>query len=50
MDKTLLILDDDAPLRGRLRRAMEVRGFEVTDAGTVRDGINIVRNNPPAFA
>ena len=50
MEKSLLILDDDAPLRGRLRRAMEVRGFEVTDAGTVRDGINIVRNNPPAFA
>ena len=50
MDKSLLILDDDAPLRGRLRRAMEVRGFEVTDAGTVRDGINIVRNDPPAFA
>ena len=50
MDKSLLILDDDAPLRGRLRRAMEVRGFEVTDAGTVRDGINIVRNKPPAFA
>ena len=37
MDKSLLILDDDAPLRGRLRRAMEVRGFEVTDAGTVQD-------------
>ena len=50
MDKSLLILDDDAPLRGRLRRAMEVRGFEVMDAGTVRDGINIVRNKPPAFA
>ena len=50
MDKSLLILDDDAPLRGRLRRAMEVRGFEVTDAGSVRDGINIVRNDPPAFA
>ena len=50
MDKSLLILDDDAPLRGRLRRAMEVRGFEVMDAGSVRDGINIVRNNSPAFA
>ena len=50
MEKSLLILDDDAPLRGRLRRAMEVRGFEVTDAGTVRDGITIVRKNPPAFA
>ena len=37
MDKSLLILDDDAPLRGRLRRAMEVRGFQVMDAGTVQD-------------
>ena len=36
-DKTLLILDDDAPLRGRLRRAMEVRGFDVIDAGTVQE-------------
>ena len=29
MDKSLLILDDDAPLRGRLRRAMEVRGLKL---------------------
>ena len=26
-DKTLLILDDDDPLRGRLARAMEKEGF-----------------------
>ena len=32
-DKTLLILDDDAPLRNRLCRAMETRGFTVMDAG-----------------
>ena len=50
MDKTLLILDDDAPLRGRLRRAMEVRGFEVIDAGTVQEGVEMVRKNPPAYA
>ena len=50
MDKTLLILDDDAPLRGRLRRAMEVRGFDVIDAGTVREGVAMVRKTPPAFA
>ncbi|MFZ9135421.1 MAG: DNA-binding response regulator, partial [Candidatus Puniceispirillaceae bacterium] len=49
-DKTLLILDDDAPLRGRLRRAMEVRGFEVMDAGTVQEGVEMVRKTPPAFA
>ena len=49
-DKTLLILDDDAPLRGRLRRAMEVRGFEVMDAGTVQEGVEMVHKTPPAFA
>ena len=26
-DKSLLILDDDDPLRGRLARAMEKKGF-----------------------
>jgi len=49
-DKTLLILDDDAPLRGRLCRAMEVRGFEVMDAGTVQEGVEMVHKTPPAFA
>ena len=49
-DKTLLILDDDAPLRGRLRRAMEVRGFDVMDAGTVQDGVEMVRKTTPAYA
>jgi len=29
---TLLIVDDDAPLRGRLARVMERRGFTVFDA------------------
>ena len=27
VDKTLLIVDDDDPLRGRLSRAMEKKGF-----------------------
>ena len=27
-----------------------MRGFEVMDAGTVQDGINIVCKSPPAFA
>ena len=49
-DKTLLILDDDVPLRTRLCRAMETRGFTVMDAGTVSDGIDLVRKAAPAFA
>ena len=31
-DKSLLILDDDDPLRGRLARAMEKKGFQVKEA------------------
>ena len=31
-DKSLLILDDDDPLRGRLSRAMEKKGFMVKEA------------------
>lgn len=49
-DKTLLVLDDDAPLRTRLGRALEQRGFDVTLAGSVAEGIAAVRANPPAFA
>jgi two-component system response regulator RegA len=49
-DKSLLILDDDAPLRNRLCRAMESRGFEVMDAGSVAEGAEIVRKSPPAYA
>ena len=49
-DKTLLILDDDAPLRNRLCRAMDTRGFTVMDAGTVSDGIDLVRKAAPAYA
>ena len=29
-DRTLLIVDDDDPFRGRLGRAMASKGFEVT--------------------
>ena len=49
-DKTLLILDDDTPFRTRLCRAMETRGFTVIDAGTVSDGIDLVRKAAPAYA
>ena len=36
-EKSLLILDDDDPLRGRLSRAMEKKGFEVKDLKTGTD-------------
>ena len=49
-DKSLLILDDDDPLRGRLSRAMEKKGFEVKEAKSVSEGLNIVKNKPTAFA
>ena len=49
-DKSLLILDDDDPLRGRLARAMEKKGFQVKEAKTVAEGLNIVKVSPPSFA
>ena len=48
--KSLLILDDDDPLRGRLARAMEKKGFQVKEAKTVSEGLNIVKTTPPGFA
>jgi two-component system response regulator RegA len=49
-DKSLLIVDDDNVLRDRLVRAMEKKGFKVSQASGVKQGISEVRNAPPAFA
>ena len=49
-EKTVLVLDDDAPLRTRLGRALESRGFEVTLVGSVAEAMQSVRERPPAFA
>ncbi len=49
-DKSLLVMDDDAPLRTRLGRALESRGFEVTLVGSVGEAMEKVRSEPPAFA
>lgn len=49
-DKSLLVLDDDAPLRNRLGRALDQRGFETTLVATVAEAVAAVRLNPPAFA
>jgi two-component system response regulator RegA len=49
-DNSLLILDDDAPFRQRLARAMEKRGFTPVLAESVAEGLAAVRSNPPAYA
>ena len=49
-DKSLLIVDDDNPFRERLARAMEKKGFVVTQAEGVQKGINSVKLKKPAFA
>ncbi len=49
-DKSLLIVDDDDPLRSRLSRAMEKKGFQVRDAKTVENAIKMVKSSPPKFA
>lgn len=49
-DRSLLIVEDDKLFLARLARAMESRGFKVTTAETVADGLLQVEQNPPAFA
>ncbi len=49
-EMTLLIVDDDRPLRTRLSRAMEERGFKVRDAESVAAALVEIANAPPAFA
>ena len=49
-DKSLLIVDDDNPFRDRLARAMEKKGFKVTQAESVKSGIQKARESRPAFA
>tara|TARA_B100000965_G_scaffold237258_1_gene198870 strand:+ start:81 stop:638 length:558 start_codon:yes stop_codon:yes gene_type:complete len=49
-NKTLLIVDDDNPFRERLARAMEKKGFEVSQAEGVKAGIETVKSKKPAFA
>jgi two-component system, response regulator RegA len=49
-DRSLLIVDDDAPLRTRLARAMEKRGFIVRSAESIVEGRASIKAAPPAFA
>lgn len=49
-DRSLLLVDDDAPFVHRLARAMEKRGFEPVTAESVAAGKAIATANPPAYA
>src|ERR1700722_3443015 len=49
-DRTLLIVEDDKSFLQRLARAMEGRGFTVTTAESVADGLTQVEKSAPAFA
>jgi two-component system, response regulator RegA len=49
-DRSLLIVEDDKSFLQRLARAMEGRGFTVTTAESVADGLTQLETASPAFA
>lgn len=49
-DKSLVIVDDDKAFLQRLGRAMELRGFEVRMGSSIAEGLDLIRQKPPAFA
>ncbi len=49
-DRSLLIVDDDKAFCQRLARAMETRGFVVSMASSVAEGLASIAATPPAFA
>jgi two-component system response regulator RegA len=49
-ERTLLLVDDDKPFLTRLTRAMESRGFIVTCAQSVAEGLAAIAKSAPAFA
>ena len=49
-DKSLLIVDDDNSFRERLARAMDKKGFKVTQAGSVKEGIDSIKTSNQSYA
>jgi two-component system response regulator RegA len=49
-DRSLLIVDDDRAFLQRLARAMEARGYEVSCAESVKEGLSLVEASPAAYA
>src|SRR5271156_2452556 len=50
IERSLLIVEDDKSFLQRLARAMETRGFTVSTAQSVADGLVQVEKASPAFA
>jgi two-component system response regulator RegA len=49
-DRTLLIVEDDKSFLQRLARAMESRGFTVTTAESIAEGLTSLETGSPAYA
>ena len=49
-DRSLVIVDDDKAFLQRFGRAMEQRGFEVRMGSSIAEGLDLIRQKPPAFA
>jgi two-component system response regulator RegA len=49
-ERTLLIVEDDKSFLQRLAKALEARGFSVTTAESVAEGLSAVERSAPAFA
>ena len=49
-ERSLLIVEDDRSFLQRLAKALESRGFAVTTAESVADGLQQVEKSTPAFA
>ena len=43
---TILIIDDEEPIRAFLRFALEAAGYEVTEAANGRQGLDLYRQRP----
>jgi two-component system, response regulator RegA len=50
LGSSVLIVDDDEPLRQRLAQAMETRGLDATAAGSVAEGLLQIKLWAPAYA
>jgi two-component system response regulator RegA len=48
--RSLLIVDDDAPFRDRLVRAMRERGFDAVGAANHRAAVDLASNDSPELA
>ena len=49
-DRSLLLVDDDKTFLTRLSRAMEARGYDVTAAESVKEGLDAINDAAPAYA